>query len=129
MKITVMEIKIIDDKKFVCFNSSIGNGFGEWKSRSEPEKLKSYFVEFNVEDQLVWLKNIYFSESEETSIQYANGEMILQGVVESIEDRGECCFMRLDSDLFIFSCSDIPNCEGKFVKISATTVEIFDVNL
>jgi hypothetical protein len=81
-------------------------------------------------DQLVWSVNTFLSENKETLVQSINNDvLILQGAVEAMEDNGERCFMRLDGDLFIFSCRNIPLCTGEFVKIVARTVEVFDINL
>lgn len=130
MEITITKIEVIENKKIVHFKSNLGDGFGEWKSQSEPQVLGSYFIEFNIEDELVWLENINLSDNKEMLIQYANDDaLILQGFIESLEDNGERCFMRLDIDLLVFSCFSMPNDLRDYVKITARKVGIYDINL
>ena len=130
MKITITEVIKRENKKIVQFKSSLGDGFGEWKLRSEPQELDSYFVELNVEDNLIWSENVKLAKNNEMLIRDTNdGVMILQGPIESIEDNGDRCFMRLEIDLFVFSCLNIPNHIQEYVKITARKVGVFDINL
>lgn len=129
MKILITEVVKEKDKIFAHFRSSLGNGFGEWKSRMKPKKLGSYYVELNVGDKLVWKKNVELVEAKVMSIKYENDIVAIQGFVESIESSGKLCFMRLDVDLLMFSCPGIPVHIRDYIKISTRKIELFDINL
>ena len=129
MKILVTEVLKDQNRTLIHFKSNLGNGFGSWESQPEPARLQSYFVEFHVEDPLVWGENVSLAEKNVMLIKYEKDIMEIRGLVESIEEGGKYCLLRLDTDLFVFSCPDIPADTQDYISIHARKIRIYDMNL
>jgi len=119
MKIKVLEEnKLGKDDVLVKFSSSYGSAHGFWMERT-PEINKTYHVEFDIPQTLVWGKDIKIAESNECKIWYENDTVHFCAMFHSFEDN--CLTIRFGESLIlvetegdsIFNCLFITLCFRK----------------
>jgi hypothetical protein len=125
MEATIKKIlAVTSDLITVEIETEFGSCIADWESE-KPENGKSYDIEFEVEDTLIYGKTIYFTESNEYQIKMENGNTIFVGNIDAISDDGVAAIKMGDSILLV-EVENFPVETTGFVKIVANNVKLYD---
>lgn len=87
MRITIVKINVVDSNVFVDFSTEYGEAIALWEGEIPTAGLE-YYVEIDVEDTLVWNKDITRNESEECSLKMLCDKISLAGILDSVDCDG-----------------------------------------
>lgn len=130
MEIIIKEIlKETPEGVLIWFETEIGSAKAEWYGE-KPEINSKYFVEFTIEDELIWGKNILKINEKNPLIDYKNDKLIFQGKVNLIYEDGVIVVLLTPSSFIMI---DLKNANlvtlGDFVRIIASKVTVFDCRI
>lgn len=125
-----MEIKVFEinkqgkDEILIRFSSPYGSAHGYWMDQN-PEINKSYHVEFDIPQVLVWGKDIKEAESDEYSVGYdENGNIFIRSMFHSYDESG-CLTVRLGESLVLVETKGDPIANCKFLRICFSKMNIY----
>jgi len=123
MKINVCNI--VDETVYgeTCF----GSVYVRWMSE-KPEVGKTYHVELDIADHLIWCKDITLASSNNYSITYDETSIFLFGVIDSVEDDGFSA-LRIGSCIIPLITQGTAFEIGSHVRVSVTSISAYVVNL
>jgi hypothetical protein len=127
-----MRVEIVDidnssaEQTDVTFATDYGIGKGLWIG-SAPDLLKSYYVEFTIED-LIWGTNVFEVSSEDFVISRDKDLTSLQGKIETVDDDGICTLRIGDSILLLDIAGKLP-LPGHYIRVTTARVLLFDTNI
>ncbi len=120
MKIIVERTKAVDSNVMIDFSTEYGSAIAVWEGEM-PSVSCEYHVELDIEDTLVWNKDITKNEAEEHSIRMYQDKVSLSGVLDSVDDDGYS-ILRIGSSIIPFISS------GNSFEIG-TSITVFSENL
>ena len=127
MNIKVLEINKYDkDKILVKFSSPYGSAYGFWMERN-PEINKSYHVEFDIPQTLVWGKDIKEAEFDECKMWCENDNIYICAMFDSFDDN--CLTIRFGESLILIDTEGDPNMNSKFLTICFRKMNIYPYTL
>ena len=104
MRITVTAVSE-DSPPVVAFETPIGGGTGCWFAE-RPTPGQSYFVEFDVEEELTWGQQIVPTSSDEISLSTTDGWVRFRARCES--DHDGVVLLSLGGSLVMLDVADVP---------------------
>ncbi len=114
----------------IAFATPCGEGQGTWVGRA-PRVGHRYMAELEIVDILMWGDTIVESDSTGCHIAFENDTVVVDGLLEQIEPAGatDVCTIRLDTSLMMVeTCGHAP-LAGRYVRLSAPSLQLFDTNL
>ncbi len=128
MNIKVLEInKYGNDETLISFSSPYGTAHGFWMEQS-PKINKSYNVEFDISQTLVWGKDIKKAGIDEYKIWHQNDIIYICAMFHSFEDN--CCLtIRLGKTLILVETEGDPIINSQFLTISLRKMNIYPYTL
>ena len=127
MKIKVLEInKYDEDDILVAFSSPYGSAHGFWMEQN-PKIDKSYDVEFDIPQTLVWGKDIKEAESDDYKIWVENDNVYIYAQFDSFEE--DCLTIRFGEDIMLIDTEGDPNMTSKFLAICVSKMNIYPYKL
>ena len=128
MKVKVLEINEYGkDEILITFSSPYGSAHGFWMEQN-PEINKSYSVEFDIPQTLVWGDDIKEAESDEYKIWCENDNIYIRAMFHSFEDNG-CLTIRLGESLILAETKDAPIYNSKFLTIRCRKLNVYPYTL
>ena len=128
MKIKVLEINEYGkDEILITFSSAHGSAHGFWMGRN-PEINKSYDVEFDIPQTLVWGMDIKEAEYDECKIWCENDHINIRAMFHSFDDNG-CLTMRLGESLILAETEGDPINNCKLLTIRFRKMNIYPYTL
>lgn len=120
--------KIIKSKNIILFETSVGIGKGIWMSQVLPKLNNLYEVEFEITDDLVWEKNVFFASDNNEEIKIDSEYLCIQGKVERVEQDGLVIF-RLGSSIIMLDNFTEPPPSGSFIRFKVRNPQLFNANI
>jgi len=94
----------------------------------DPEKNKSYHVEFDIPQSLIWGKDIKKAESNEYKMWYEDDNIYICAMFHSFEDN--CCLtIRLGESLILVETEGDPIEDSKYLTICFRKINIYPYSL
>lgn len=126
MKVKINEVIRESSKNLVTYTTEYGSSKGIWIGDA-PEIGKEYFVEYEIEDNLIWGDNVKKVEEEQCAIGIEGETLYIIGYLESVEDDGYTV-IRLGESIISLVVEGQPFDIGVFVKIEVNELALYDVN-
>jgi hypothetical protein len=122
MKVQIDEIIHGNSNIVVAFSSSFGSAKAYWDG-DEPIAKSEYLVEVDVDNTLVWNKDILQHENNAYSIRLKNDFILISGYIDSIDEDGYTV-LRIGDNIIPFLTTGAPFPIGTNVTLSTKTITL-----
>ena len=123
MKVKLVNIVSKDPDNIVLCSTEFGEIVLTWKDNI-PEKDKEYDVEFDTDNILKWGDDISLMEAKEPSIYMENNEIIINGILESVDEDG-FMVVRMKDYILTFETQGKALHNGVNIRIKIPTIEAY----
>lgn len=127
MKIKVERTSNDGNETLVDFSSNYGNSTSIWVGEN-PTPGRLYDVELEIDDDLVWGKNISTTTKGRTSIALEDGMFVVVGSVISLEEDG-CLSIVVGDSVILLEVENAPEDISGLVECRALDVKVYSTNL
>jgi len=94
----------LDGKLLVAFSSPVGTGLALWNDgQYQPRVGHEYSIELDIEEECLRYSSVVSTTSRKFSLGVESGEVILTGMVDSVDDDGLSYFRLAPSCLIMIS--------------------------
>ena len=123
MKVKIINIVSKEPDCIVLCSTEFGEIVLTWKDNI-PEKDKEYDVEFDTDDILKWDDDISLTEVKEPLINMENNEIIINGILESVDEDG-FMVVRMKDYILTFETQGKALYNGVNIRIEVPTIEAY----
>jgi len=126
MRITITKAHRVDDREVIAFRSPLGEAEANWED--EPPKAgRTFDVELEVDDELVWGINISPTTASEPSIAERNGKVHIVGQLTNVDSDGVAT-LRLGDSWLLCQIAGDPEPVGGFLQLEVNSITLFDMD-
>ncbi len=126
MRVQVNEIISEDSNNFVLFSTDFGDAKAFWEGE-EPVARREYQVEVDVNDTLIWHKDVLKDDNRNYSIELKNNLILISGNLESIDDDGYAV-LRIGDSIVPFIAIGEPFQVDSFIKLSIKSISLSPIS-
>lgn len=126
MKVQINEIIHENPNIIVAFSSSFGGAKAYWDG-DEPIANSEYQVEVDINNTLVWNKDVLQHENYECSIQLKNDFILISGCIDSIDEDGYTV-LRIGDSIIPFLATGDPFQVGTNITLSTETITLSPID-
>ncbi len=130
MKIIVKRIiERSKDRILIWFETKFGSGAAKWDGET-PNVGSKYFVEFNINDKLLWGENINKITENKPLIDYQRNNLIIHGKIDQIYDDGVIVISLSPASSIMLDVKKTDLIKvGDFIEIMASKVTLYNSNI
>lgn len=126
MRVQVNEIIPENSNNLVFFSTDFGDAKAFWEGE-EPIANKEYQVEVDINDTLIWNKDILKGDNGNYSIQLKNSLIHISGNLDSVDDDGYAV-LRIGDNIIPFIAIGEPFQVGSFIKLSTKSISLSPIS-
>lgn len=126
MRIQINEIIHENSNIIVAFSSRFGGAKAYWDG-DEPIADSEYQVEVDINNTLVWNKDVLRHENYKCSIQLKNDFILISGFIDSIDEDGYTV-LRIGDSIIPFLTTGEPFQVGTNITLSTGTITLSPIN-
>ena len=131
MALEIVIKRIVETSKEVAiveFSCAYGKGKGVWEGDIAVEG-RSYDVELEIDDELVWGRDVDTMPKAEPFIRMAGDSNVLGGRIETI-DKDDIVAFRFGEAIVMLECKGKPLAkEDEYVSIVVGNIRLFETNI
>lgn len=126
MRVQINEILQKNSNIVVAFSSRFGGAKAYWDG-DEPIANREYHVEVDINNTLVWNKDVLQHENDECSIQLKNDFILISGCIDSIDEDGYTV-LRIGDSIIPFLATGDPFQVGTNITLSTETITLSPID-
>ncbi len=126
MRVQINEIIHENSNIIVAFSSSFGCAKAYWDGE-EPIANSEYQVEVDINNTLVWNKDVLRHENYECAIQLKNDFILISGCIDSIDEDGYTV-LRIGDSIIPFLTTGDPFQVGTNITLSTGTITLSPID-
>ena len=126
MRVQVNEVIPENSNNLVLFSTNFGDAKAFWEGE-EPIANREYQVEVDINDTLIWHKDILKDDIGNYSIQLENNLILICGNLDSVDDDGYAV-LRIGENIIPFIAIGEPFQVGSFIRLSTKSISLSTVS-